>query len=255
MGITCVAALPRRSQLRLAALALSTFGCGAAGADETVLTKEELIERHPQLQRENVADSPVSGLYELNVDGGISYVTTDGRFLIRGEIIDLDSRENLTEARRAENRAAVLRSIDPAAQIVFSPANGVVNHRITVFTDVDCGYCRQLHRDIDVITSLGIEVHYVAYPRTGPATDSWTKAEHVWCAANRQEALTTAKLGGDVPAATDCATTAVAEQFALGRSIGLQGTPGVYAENGTELGGYLPPAVLLEALHKLADTK
>ena len=198
---------------------MGTFVAAFAGilpaiADDTpVLTKEQLAARHPEIRSEDVADSPIGALYEVNVGGAISYVTTDGRYLIRGEIIDLASRENLTEQRRAAQRAELIRSIDPRSLIVFKPSNGVVLHRITVFTDVDCGYCRQLHRDIALMNALGIEVHYVSYPRTGPNTESWTKAEHVWCAADRNAALTNAKLGAEIPATAGC--TAASRRRAL----------------------------------------
>jgi thiol:disulfide interchange protein DsbC len=236
---------------------LLVFAAGAialsqAFADEAALTKEQLVERHPELRREDIGDGPVNGLYEVQVAGDISYVTTDGRYLIRGEIIDLASRQNLTEERRAQNRARAIAAIDPSSQIVFSPPNGRVIHRVTIFTDVDCGYCRQFHRDIAAVNALGIEVHYVSFPRTGPNTASWTKAEHVWCAADRREALTNAKLGADIPAAESCVSTPVAEHYALGKRIGLTGTPGLYAEDGTELGGYIPPAALLELLDRRA---
>jgi thiol:disulfide interchange protein DsbC len=221
--------------------------CAHAGRS-AALTKEQILERHPELRPENIGDSPVDGLYEINVNGAISYISHDGRFHVRGDVIDLDERRNLTEARRAEHRASLLAAIDPSTEIIFKPNNGIVRHTITVFTDVDCGYCRQLHRDIDTINALGIEVHYVSFPRTGPNTESWFKAERVWCAPDRNAALTKAKLGADIPATADCTATPVAALYALGRSVGVSGTPAVYSEAGTELGGYLPPQQLFEQL-------
>jgi thiol:disulfide interchange protein DsbC len=244
----------RGRRLCVLPLALAFVGIAASSArgDESpVLTKEELVARHPQLRPENVADGPIDALYEVHVDGKITYVTTDGRYLIRGEIIDLASTENLTETRRAAYRAELLRTIDPRSEIVFTPKNGIVNYRVTVFTDVDCGYCRQMHRDIAAFNALGIEVRYASYPRTGPDTESWTTAEHVWCAADRNAALTSAKLGADVPATPGCAAP-IAAHYELGRRLGMAGTPGVYADDGAELGGYVPPAALLELLEKHA---
>jgi thiol:disulfide interchange protein DsbC len=133
--------------------------------------------------------------------------------------------------------------------IVFKPKDGQVKHRVTVFTDVDCGYCRQFHREIDQVTALGIEVDYLSFPRTGPDTESWAKADHVWCAKNRQEALTEAKLGGSVPDA-DCASTPVESHYNLGHLVGVRGTPAVYSETGELLGGYLSPAQLFEVLEQ-----
>lgn len=238
------------------AATLALVAAGFAAADDApVLTKEEFLAQHPELGPENVADGPIAALYEVQIGGAISYVTTDGRYLIRGEVFDLASRENLTEQRRAAQRAELLASIDPASEIVFAPENGIVRHRITVFTDVDCGYCRQLHREIAAVNALGIEVRYVSYPRTGPDSDSWTKAEHVWCSSDRRSALTSAKLGTDIPTTPGCTSTPVATHYELGKRIGLSGTPGVYAEDGTELGGYIPPAALIELLDKRAAAR
>ena len=115
--------------------------------------------------------------------------------------------------------------------IVFSPPDGKVKHTITIFTDIDCGYCRQFHREIDKVTALGIEVRYLFFPRTGPNTESWTKADDVWCAADHNAALTRAKLGGEVPEAT-CGNTPVEAHYALGKRIGVRGTPAVFSETG-----------------------
>jgi thiol:disulfide interchange protein DsbC len=226
-----------------------------AGESPSVITPEDLASRFPGLDPADVHESQVAGLYEVVVRNKISYVTTDGRFLIRGDIVDLSTQANLTEQRRVETRAALFAAIDPATEIVFSPKDGVVKHRVIVFTDVDCTYCRQLHRDIAETNALGIEVRYVAYPRTGPNTKSWAKAENVWCAADRNAALTQAKRGSAVAPIPGCTSTPVAEEYQLGRRIGLSGTPGVYSESGVELGGYLPPKDLLAELERIAAAK
>jgi thiol:disulfide interchange protein DsbC len=131
--------------------------------------------------------------------------------------------------------------------IIFKPANGKVKHTITVFTDVDCGYCRQFHREIDKVTALGIEVHYLSFPRTGPNTESWTKAEHVWCSSDRNAALTRAKAGGDAPGES-CANAPIESHYSLGQRIGVRGTPAIFSESGELIGGYLPPATLAKVL-------
>jgi thiol:disulfide interchange protein DsbC len=176
----------------------------------------------------------------------------DGRYLFEGELYDLENSRNLTESARAEARLALLGSVDPETMIVFSPKDRPVVHTITMFTDIDCGYCRQFHREIDQVTALGIEVHYLSYPRTGPDTESWSKAEKVWCAPDRNSALTDAKLGGHVPEAS-CTDNPVAEHYQLGRDVGVTGTPSIYAPDGTLIGGYLPPDQLLETLNQLAQ--
>jgi thiol:disulfide interchange protein DsbC len=130
--------------------------------------------------------------------------------------------------------------------IVFKP-KGEVKHTVTIFTDIDCGYCRQLHREMAKINDLGIEVHYLFYPRTGRDTESWEKADKVWCARDRNGALTRAKLGGEVPEAK-CASTPVETHYTLGKRIGVRGTPAVFTENGDYIGGYLAPNSLAKVL-------
>jgi thiol:disulfide interchange protein DsbC len=161
------------------------------------------------------------------------------------------TNQNLTEKTRSMSRVDLLSSVDPKDMIVFSP-KGEVKHTITIFTDIDCGYCRQFHREIDQVNALGIEVHYLFYPRTGPDTESWAKAEKVWCASDHNAALTRAKLGGTVPEAS-CDETPVGAHYELGQEVGVRGTPAVYSASGEHIGGYLPPATLAKLLDEPAQ--
>src|SRR5262245_10488022 len=186
-------------------------------------------------------------MYQVAVGANVAYVTKDGRYIIRGDIINVETSANVSEETRARARATMLGGVDPKSMIVFKPANGAAKHTVTIFTDVDCGYCRQFHREIDKVTALGIEVHYLFYPRTGPNTESWTKAEEVWCAPDHNSALTRAKLGGSLSSGSACATP-VADHYDLGQRIGVRGTPAIFNEAGDLIGGYLPPASLAKVL-------
>ena len=214
------------------------------------LTKEELAAELTGVAAEDITASPVAGIYQVSVGSSVAYVTEDGKFLLQGELYDLSSSENLTEQTRAAARVDLLDSVPSEEMIVFSPEGGPAEHTITIFTDIDCGYCRQFHREIAQVTDLGIEVHYLFYPRTGPATDSWAKAEKVWCANDRHTALTEAKLGGSVPDLV-CSDTPVGSHYDLGQQVGVRGTPAVFTEDGQNIGGYLPPGTLLERLEEL----
>jgi thiol:disulfide interchange protein DsbC len=234
-----------RTLVALSLLPLAFVAVGV-GADE--LTKEQLASQLNGIDAKDISNSPVPGIYQVAVGSNVAYVTSDGRYIIRGDIYDAKSSTNLTEESRAKARVAMLKSVDPASMIVFKPAAGKpVKHTVTIFTDVDCGYCRQFHREIDKVTALGIEVHYLFYPRTGPNTESWAKAEAVWCAPDRNAALTRAKLGGEVPKAK-CAKTPVESTYALGQRIGVRGTPAIFSETGELIGGYLPPNSLAKVL-------
>ena len=215
-------------------------------------TRADIAARLNGVGAEDLKDSALDGFYEINVGSQVAYISVDGRYLFEGELYDLEQSENLTESSRSRARVDVLDSVDPATMIVFSPADGQVEHTITIFTDIDCGYCRQFHREIDQVTALGIEVQYLFFPRTGPDTDSWFKAERVWCADDRNSALTSAKLGGHVPEIT-CVANPVATHYDMGNQVGVTGTPSIYTSTGRHIGGYLPPQQLLATLTQLAQ--
>lgn len=226
------------------------FAWTALVADEQPVSKEELASRLNGVEASDITESPLPGVYQVSVGTQVAYITADGRYLIQGEVYDLESSLNLTERSRASRRVEILAGIDPETMIVFGPENGEVKHSITIFTDVDCGYCRQFHREIDQVNALGIEVRYLFYPRTGRDTESWAKADNVWCAGDRNEALTRAKLGGIVPE-NSCGETPVAYHFDLGHEVGVRGTPAIFSETGDYLGGYLPPDTLAKQLDQL----
>jgi thiol:disulfide interchange protein DsbC len=219
----------------------------AQAADRAVLTRQQVADQLPGVEASDIADSPIPGLYQVSVGPNVAYVTSDGKYVLQGDLYEVASQENLTEKSRAAARKVLLDAVGKDSMIVFSPKNGQVKHRVTVFTDVDCGYCRQFHRDIDKVTALGIEVHYLFFPRTGPNTESWKKAERVWCAKDRNAALTEAKLGAQLPKAS--CSTPVEKDYNLGKKVGVRGTPAIFSESGELLGGYLPPKKLAAALN------
>ena len=231
--------------------AMSLVWAAAVPAQERAdLSREELAAEFPGIDAKDVVDAVLPGLYEVAVGSSVAYVSKDGRYILQGDLYDLDDNTNLTEQRRATARVALLEQADPESMIIFSPGGDAVKHTVTIFTDIDCGYCRQFHREIDKVNALGIEVRYMSYPRTGPDTDSWYKAEQVWCAEDRNTALTEAKLGGRVPEET-CESNPVASQYELGNLVGVRGTPTIFAANGEQLGGYVTPDELLKLLEDI----
>lgn len=239
-----------KSAILLAGIALSFAAATASYAQ----TKEEIASKLNGVSASDISDSPISGVYQVQLGSRVAYVTADGNFLMQGELYDLRTSQNLTEHARAAARVEMIKSVPRDQMIVFAPPEGETKYVITIFTDVDCGYCRQFHREIDKVNALGIEVHYLFYPRTGPDTESWYKAEKVWCAGpdHRKEALTRAKLGGAVPEDA-CQDNPVSTHYNLGQEVGVRGTPAIVAANGEIIGGYMPPATLLETLQSLSN--
>jgi thiol:disulfide interchange protein DsbC len=202
---------------------------------------------------DDLRPAPVPGLYEFMQGAEVSYLTADGKFFIDGNVYDMKSRANLTEERRTQARLALISAIPESQMVIFAPKNP--QYTITVFTDVDCAYCRKLHSEMAELNRLGIRVRYMFYPRTGPNTESWKKAEVVWCSANRNEALTRAKAGGALDMTKTCDATPVAREYALGQSIGVRGTPAILTENGDYIAGYMPPHELVQELKDLQLAK
>jgi thiol:disulfide interchange protein DsbC len=196
----------------------------------------------------SAADSrptPVPGVLEVRRGADIVYISRDGQYLFTGDLYQIAGRNNLSEARRRELRRQLIDAVPESQMVIFSPPQP--RYTVTVFTDVDCGYCRELHRQIADYNRLGVRVRYLFFPRTGPNTESWYKAEKVWCSVDRKAALTRAKLGEELDA-KPCGATPVAQGYALGKALGIEGTPGIYAANGALLGGYLSPESLVAAL-------
>lgn len=206
----------------------------------------------PQVKVDRVGPAPLPGFREALVGGQVVYVSDDGRYLFLpgsgGALFDTRNQKNLSEAALAGMRTELLQTIPASERIVFAPANP--KHTVTVFTDVECGYCRKLHAEIAEYNKQGIAIEYLAFPRMGIGSDDYKKMVSVWCAADRKAALTLAKTDGRL-ASRDCKNT-VTMQYDVGQRAGLTGTPMILAADGTQLGGYLPPAQLRAALDKLA---
>ena len=196
---------------------------------------------------EDVSASPIPGFYEVAVGGMIVYVTADGKYLFSGNLYDLDTQQNLTAERRSTARAKALAAASESNMIVFSPPNPKMT--VTVFTDVDCQFCRRFHTQIADLNKAGVRVRYMLYPRTGPGTQSWKEAEAVWCSKDRRDALTRAKRGEEIKA-QPCAEGAKAlkAQYQLGDDLGIEGTPAIFTQNGDYIGGYMTPAELVQTV-------
>jgi thiol:disulfide interchange protein DsbC len=219
-----------------------------AGAAPTVTAADPRVAiaaKMAGVKPEDLHATPIPGIYELLRGGDAAYVSTDGKYAIIGDMYETGTNNDLTESRRRDLRLKLLAAIPENQMVVFGPDNP--KHTITVFTDMDCAYCRKLHSQIADYNKLGIRVRYIAYPRTGPNTSSWSKAEQVWCSADRKSALTAAKLGKTLPTKV-CADNPVAKEYALGQEFNLQGTPTMILGNGEMVAGYMAPTDLAEEL-------
>lgn len=229
--------------ISVVAVAASVFAVGAVRADENAVKKalEKVITTE---KIDSVKPSEIKGIYEVMVGANVLYVSEDGKYLLQGHMVDLASRTDLTEAKLGGIRAAALDKLGESNMIIFKPKIG--KYQVSVFTDIDCGYCRKLHSEIDQYLAEGITVRYMFYPRAGKGSDSYKKAVSVWCSDDRNSALTSAKKGTD-PKEKTC-DNPVDRHMQLAQDFEARGTPLIVTAKGNLLPGYVPAKQLAEIL-------
>ncbi|GMQ75151.1 MAG: DsbC family protein [Gammaproteobacteria bacterium] len=234
--------------LAVLAVLLTILGTAAPAlaASDLQALKRKIAERLPGASVDYVAPSPVKGVYQVGVDGGdIVYVSADGRFLLTGKLIDLVTKEDITERVLAAQRVKTLSGVPEDSMIIFEP-EGPVKHTLTTFTDIDCPYCRKLHKQMALLNSMGIRVRYMWFPVAGVDSLSYQKAVSVWCADDQKAEMTRAKTGA-MPEIRDC-DNPVREQMVLAQRLGLTGTPYTITDTGRAIAGYVPPQKLFASL-------
>jgi thiol:disulfide interchange protein DsbC len=201
------------------------------------------------VEPDQINKTPVTGLYEVMYGPRIVYVTEDGRFLVQGNIIDMQTRENITEPRLMKAKIDAVEAVGVDHMLTFSPPEGIaVKHRVNVFTDIDCGYCRKLHAEMADYNKQGIEIRYLFYPRAGRGSESYKKAVRVWCARDRHSAMDIAKAGNPVPDSNIDCENPVDDHMTLGAMVGVSGTPALVLDDGKLVPGYVPANRLIKML-------
>ncbi|BCT91814.1 hypothetical protein LYSHEL_08380 [Lysobacter helvus] len=222
----------------------------AAGTPEA-RARAAIRKINPSVSVDRVGPAPIPGFRQAVVAGEVFYISDDGKYLMQGKLFDIATRKDLGEPVMEGVRRDLLKTIPIRDRIVFSPPNP--KYTVTVFTDVECGYCRKFHSQIAEYNKQGIAVQYVAFPRMGLGSPDFNKMVSVWCSTDPRRALTDAKNDRPIPAKT--CTNPVTMEYDVGRRVGLEGTPLVLTQDGAELGGYLPPDRLRAALDAHAAGK
>ena len=204
-----------------------------------------LLDVFPESNDARISESSIQGLYTISIGSQVFYMSQNGKFILQGDIYDAETGANLTERDRISARKDFLNQLDEEEMVIFAPDE--FQHTVTVFTDVDCGYCRKFHDEIDEVMDLGIRVRYLFFPRTGPDTESWEKAEKVWCSQDRHSAISRAKQG-KILRAKICSETPVQKHYSLGQMFMVQGTPTMVSNKGKIIIGYIPAGVLKDRL-------
>jgi thiol:disulfide interchange protein DsbC len=232
-----------RKVIKIAAISLFCLTLPIANADENAI-RQSMAKSMPSVKIDSIKPSEVKGLYEVLVGANIFYVSEDGKYLLQGRLVDVAGRKDLTEEKLSGTRKKAIEKIGQENMIVFKPK--ISKYTVSVFTDIDCGYCRKLHSEIDQYLAQGITIQYLFFPRAGKGSESYNKAVSVWCAKDRNAALTDAKKG-NTPEAKTC-DNPVDEHMQLGADFDVKGTPMIVTEKGNIYPGYLPAKQLFEAL-------
>jgi thiol:disulfide interchange protein DsbC len=231
----------------ITSLSMTAGVAGVVEETEFSAVEEKLRTLVPSAATIAISETQIAGLLQVQINSDIIYVTEDGQYLVQGQIMNLDTRENLTDQAKSSIRLSKLSGLKSEEQISYSPEKP--SYDLLVFTDIDCGYCRKLHNQMAEYNEEGIAIHYLAFPRAGVGSASFNKYVSVWCADDKEEALTLAKNGSD-PEPVSCPNP-IAEQYDLGREIGVTGTPAILTADGTLIPGYVPPAQLRQRLQAM----
>jgi len=228
-----------------AALGLSLVTSGIAHAADTDVTKRlsDVLQETFKSAPDSVAESQIPGLYQVMYGTEIVYLSADGQYFISGDLLNLKTRENLSEVAQRGVRKQMVDAVE-IKPVRFEAKDE--KHVLRVFTDIDCGFCAKLHREMEQINAKGITVEYLAFPRAGVGSPSYDKIVSVWCADDQQDAMTKSKARQAVPSKT--CDNPVKDHYQLGQGLGVNGTPALLMESGQLIPGYVPADRLIAML-------
>ncbi|MFO7954700.1 DsbC family protein [Thioalkalivibrio sp.] len=199
----------------------------------------------PDAEIDSIRETPMEGVYEVRYGTEILYVSEDGRYLMQGNMVDLETRENLTQSALSDVRADMFAAIDDSELVIYAP-DGETRGVLNIFTDPNCPYCREVHQDLPEYLAAGIKVRYLMFPVLG--RDSPEIMDRIWCADDRQEAMDRAKEGDKLDDIDGSCSTPQDQHMAMGQQLGLRGTPALITEGGQQMSGYQEPEAVIERI-------
>lgn len=217
--------------------------------EQANILRASVQKARPGLSIGEIRTSAIPGLFEVDLGGKDTvYMSADGKYIVSGTMFRVESKRfvNIADERMQPLRVQKLAAVKKDDMIIYSPT-GKTKSYVTVFTDIDCGFCRKLHKEIPELNAMGIEVRYLAYPRAGVPSPSADKLITAWCSKKPADTLTQLKNGAAIANAT-CTNNPIAAQFQLGNELGVNGTPALFTPSGEMLPGYMPAAELAAAL-------
>lgn len=235
----------RIAAIWLAAGLTALFAGSAASADLSDADfRAEVAERFPGVSAEDITRSKIDGVWKIAQDGVIGYVSADGRYLLDGDLIDLERDVNLSAQQRRSWRLEQIDKVAESQMLIYAPPDP--EYTLTVFTDVDCAYCRRLHQQIDQLLDAGIRVRYLFYPLAGPKSPSYRQARAVWCSDDRKAALLAAMQDNPIAGEPGCGSPVEAHYRLAVETLGLRGTPSLITDSGRILRPGIPLPKLVD---------
>lgn len=209
----------------------------------------------PEATIKSSVETPIKGIKQVTLESSnindVFYMTDDGKYLIQGNIIQTDTKENITELSKSGARKEIVENVAKGKSIDFFPVDlKDMKHHVKVYTDIDCGYCRKLHNEMKEYNDLGIGISYLFWPRSGLQSPSYTKSVTVWCSDDQNQAMSDSQNG--LALEVKQCDNPVKEHYISGKKIGINGTPSLVTNDGQLLPGYLAPKALLLRLDILA---
>jgi thiol:disulfide interchange protein DsbC len=235
----------------LAMIAASQLVAADGNANGENAIEERVRALVPEIETLAIAETPVPGVMEVQLNNEILYMSEDGRYLLQGRLIDLDTQRDLTDAAKTVLRRERLSDLEEGEMVSFGPDDP--EYELMVFTDTDCGYCRRMHEQMEDYVDEGIRINYLAFPRAGVGSQTYDTMVSVWCADDRQSAMDTAKAGNQPPQAK--CDNPVESQYQLGKALGVTGTPTILTPSGNMIPGYVPPKQLRQRLESIAESQ
>lgn len=232
----------------LSVFLVSVFVTAEAKVQESVNVEEitkltATLKQRFRAEPTSIQQSIIPNLYQVMYGTELVYVSADGKFFLAGDLINLETRENLSEVAKRSIRRDMLDKQDNKP-VVFKAKDE--KHVLTVFTDIDCPYCAKLHREVPALNEKGVTVEYLMFPRAGLRSQSFKTAVSMWCSDDNLQAMTDAK--ERKPIENKTCENPIADQYNLGGELGVTGTPALITSSGKLIPGYVPADKLVQML-------
>ncbi len=222
--------------------------CHTLKKEEAAALIKDII---PNAKILNIKMTPLKSLWEIDIESGnkkgVLYLDVTKKYLISGQIVDIKGKRNLTQ-----ESSEVMNKIDPSKiplgdAIVIGDKNA--KKRVIVFTDPDCPFCAKLHPELKKIVSERKDVVFFVKMFPLPIhKEAAEKSKAIAC--EKSLAMLDAAFEKKPISKPKCKTSAVDDNIALGKKLGITGTPTLVMPDGRVISGFRDAAALKAQIDK-----